>query len=77
MTSSASLEAGAKEVAARTGGAHVLVNNAGVMLPLRPMSEASDADWEYILSVNLLGVVKVRARPSCRSSARTRPTRTS
>jgi NAD(P)-dependent dehydrogenase (short-subunit alcohol dehydrogenase family) len=58
VTSSASLEAGAKEVAARTGGAHVLVNNAGVMLPLRPMSEASDADWDYLLSVNLLGVVK-------------------
>ncbi len=58
VASNASLEAGAKEVAARTGGAHVLVNNAGVMLPLRPMSEASDADWDYILSVNLLGVVK-------------------
>src|SRR5262245_4927900 len=58
VTSNASLEAGAKEVAARTGGVHVLVNNAGVMLPLRPIAEASDADWEYILSVNLLGVVK-------------------
>jgi NAD(P)-dependent dehydrogenase (short-subunit alcohol dehydrogenase family) len=58
VASNASLEAAAKEVAARTGGAHVLVNNAGVMLPLRPMSEASDADWEYVLSVNLLGVVK-------------------
>jgi len=62
VTSNASLEAAAKEVAARTGGTHVLVNNAGVMLPLRPMCEASDADWEYVLSVNLLGVVKgVRA----------------
>jgi NAD(P)-dependent dehydrogenase (short-subunit alcohol dehydrogenase family) len=58
VASATSLDAAAKEVAARTGGAHVLVNNAGVMLPLRPMSEASDADWEYILSVNLLGVVK-------------------
>jgi NAD(P)-dependent dehydrogenase (short-subunit alcohol dehydrogenase family) len=58
VASSASLEAAAKEVAARTGGAHVLVNNAGVMLPLRPLGEASDADWDYILSVNLLGVIK-------------------
>lgn len=58
VTSPASLEAGAKEVAARGGGAHVLVNNAGVMLPLRPMCEASEADWDYLLSVNLLGVVK-------------------
>jgi NAD(P)-dependent dehydrogenase (short-subunit alcohol dehydrogenase family) len=71
VTSSASLEAGAKEVAARTGGAHVLVNNAGVMLPLRPMSEASDADWEYLFSVNLFGVVKcVRAfLPQLRAAA--------
>ena len=62
VTSNDSLEAAAKEVSARTGGAHLLVNNAGVMLPLRSMSEASDADWEYLLSVNLLGVVKcVRA----------------
>jgi NAD(P)-dependent dehydrogenase (short-subunit alcohol dehydrogenase family) len=58
VSSTASLEAAAKEVAARAGGAHLLVNNAGVMLPLRPMTEASEADWEYLLSVNLLGVVK-------------------
>jgi NAD(P)-dependent dehydrogenase (short-subunit alcohol dehydrogenase family) len=56
--SSESLAAAAEEVRARTGGAHVLVNNAGVMLPLRPMSEASEADWEFVLSVNVLGVVK-------------------
>jgi NAD(P)-dependent dehydrogenase (short-subunit alcohol dehydrogenase family) len=71
VTSNESLEAGAKEVAARTGGAAVLVNNAGVMLPLRPMSEASDADWEYLFSVNLFGVVKcVRAfLPQLRAAA--------
>ena len=71
VTSNASLEAAAKEVAARTGGTHVLVNTAGVMLPLRPMCEASDADWEYVLSVNLLGVVKcVRAfLPQLRAAA--------
>jgi NAD(P)-dependent dehydrogenase (short-subunit alcohol dehydrogenase family) len=62
VTANDSLEAAAEEVATRTGGVHVLVNNAGVMLPLRPMCEASDADWDYLLSVNLLGVVKcVRA----------------
>jgi NAD(P)-dependent dehydrogenase (short-subunit alcohol dehydrogenase family) len=61
VTSNGSLEAGAKQVEA-AGGASLLVNNAGVMLPLVPMSEVSDADWDYILSVNLLGVVKcVRA----------------
>ncbi|MGH7287534.1 MAG: SDR family oxidoreductase [Myxococcota bacterium] len=71
VTSNDSLEAGAEQVAARAGGAQLLVNNAGVMLPLRPMSEASDADWEYVLSVNLLGVVRcVRAfLPQLRASA--------
>jgi NAD(P)-dependent dehydrogenase (short-subunit alcohol dehydrogenase family) len=58
VTRADSLAAAAEAVRARTGGAHVLVNNAGVMLPLRPMSEASEADWEFVLSVNLLGVVK-------------------
>jgi NAD(P)-dependent dehydrogenase (short-subunit alcohol dehydrogenase family) len=58
VTSTESLAAAAEEVRARTGGAHVLVNNAGVMLPLRPIREASEADWEFVLSVNLLGVVK-------------------
>jgi NAD(P)-dependent dehydrogenase (short-subunit alcohol dehydrogenase family) len=58
VTSTESLAAAAEAVRARTGGASVLVNNAGVMLPLRPMSEASEADWEFVLSVNLLGVVK-------------------
>jgi NAD(P)-dependent dehydrogenase (short-subunit alcohol dehydrogenase family) len=57
VTSAESLAAAAEAVRARTGGAHVLVNNAGVMLPLRPMSEASEADWQFVLAVNLLGVV--------------------
>jgi NAD(P)-dependent dehydrogenase (short-subunit alcohol dehydrogenase family) len=58
VTSSESLAAAAEEVRRQTGGANVLVNNAGVMLPLRPMSDATEADWEFVLSVNLLGVVK-------------------
>jgi NAD(P)-dependent dehydrogenase (short-subunit alcohol dehydrogenase family) len=71
VTSADSLAAAAEAARARTGGAHVLVNNAGVMLPLRPMSEASEADWEFVLSVNLLGVVKSVAAflPQLRAAA--------
>jgi NAD(P)-dependent dehydrogenase (short-subunit alcohol dehydrogenase family) len=71
VTSTDSLAAAAEAVRERTGGANVLVNNAGVMLPLRPMSEASEADWEFLLSVNVLGVVKgvVAFLPQLRAAA--------
>ena len=40
---------------------HILVNNAGIMAPA-PLAEASAADWEWTLDVNLRGVVRgVRA----------------
>jgi NAD(P)-dependent dehydrogenase (short-subunit alcohol dehydrogenase family) len=58
VTSSESLAAAAKETAARFGGVNLLCNNAGVMLPLGPLEEKSDADWEYVFSVNVFGVVK-------------------
>jgi NAD(P)-dependent dehydrogenase (short-subunit alcohol dehydrogenase family) len=47
-------------LAARTweafGACHLLVNNAGVVL-FRPASKLTLADWEWVLSVNLHGVV--------------------
>jgi len=58
VTSADDLGRVAAEVAERLGGVHVLCANAGVMLPLGPMSEKSPADWEYVFSVNLHGVVK-------------------
>ena len=36
----------------------MLCANAGVMLPIGPLTEKSDADWEYVFSVNVHGVVK-------------------
>ena len=57
-----SLDAAAKEVAARTGGVHLLVNNAGVMAPLGPLVERSEDDWRYVFDVNVFGPVRgVRA----------------
>jgi NAD(P)-dependent dehydrogenase (short-subunit alcohol dehydrogenase family) len=49
-----------QEVAERTyaefGATHVLCNNAGVSL-VGSLSERTDADWEWALSVNLYGVL--------------------
>jgi NAD(P)-dependent dehydrogenase (short-subunit alcohol dehydrogenase family) len=58
VTSSEALKAAAKEVAQRFGGVDVLCANAGVMLPLGPLTEKSESDWEYVFSVNVHGVVK-------------------
>ena len=38
------------------GGAHLLCNNAGVMVR-GPIHESTDADWEWVLGVNLHGVL--------------------
>ena len=58
------VDPGAVEALAETayhhfGAVHVLCNNAGVLLPtLRlPTWETSLADWQWIMSVNLMGVV--------------------
>jgi len=51
-----SLEALADAVYARWGAAHVLCNNAGVQLPGR-LWEFTPEEWDWLLSVNLLGVV--------------------
>jgi NAD(P)-dependent dehydrogenase (short-subunit alcohol dehydrogenase family) len=51
-----SLEALADAVYARWGAAHVLCNNAGVQLPGR-LWEFTAEEWDWLLSVNLLGVV--------------------
>jgi NAD(P)-dependent dehydrogenase (short-subunit alcohol dehydrogenase family) len=52
--------AAVEELAARTweelGGCHLLCNNAGVIL-LGTLDQRSDADWEWVLSVNLKGVI--------------------
>jgi len=55
-TDVASLESLADEVFDAFGAVHVLSNNAGVML-LRPVLEASEADWLFVMSVNLHGIV--------------------
>jgi NAD(P)-dependent dehydrogenase (short-subunit alcohol dehydrogenase family) len=52
--------AAVEELAARSweelGGCHLLCNNAGVIL-MGTLDQRSDADWEWVLSVNLKGVI--------------------
>jgi NAD(P)-dependent dehydrogenase (short-subunit alcohol dehydrogenase family) len=58
VTSEASLAAAAANVERLFGPVHVLSNNAGVSLPQGPLSEKTDADWQWAFSVNLFGIVK-------------------
>ena len=58
VTSVASLDAAAKEIAARAGPVNVLCANAGVLARVGPLAEHTVGDWEYTLSVNVLGIVK-------------------
>jgi len=46
----------AERAAAELNGIHVVCNNAGVALS-GPVWETSEAEWQWILGVNLLGVV--------------------
>ena len=52
----ASMAAAAQEALAAFGKVHVLCNNAGVSSPI-PMDEAEYEDWDWILGVNLQGVI--------------------
>lgn len=51
------LNAAAREVTAALGPVHVLSNNAGVVVPQGPITEKKAADWEWVFSVNLFGIV--------------------
>jgi NAD(P)-dependent dehydrogenase (short-subunit alcohol dehydrogenase family) len=71
VTSVESLAAVAKEVLARAGRVNLLCANAGVLARIAPLADHSLEDWEYTLSVNVMGVVKTVAAflPALRASA--------
>jgi NAD(P)-dependent dehydrogenase (short-subunit alcohol dehydrogenase family) len=58
VTSVESLAAAAKEIVSQTGGVNLLCANAGVLARIAPLADHSIEDWEYTLSVNVMGVVK-------------------
>lgn len=47
----------ARQSVSRYGAVHILCNNAGVDTSARPSWRASVDDWNWVLSVNLMGVV--------------------
>jgi NAD(P)-dependent dehydrogenase (short-subunit alcohol dehydrogenase family) len=71
VTSAASLAAAAEQILARAGGVNLLCANAGVLARIGPLDAHSVEDWEYTLSVNVLGVVKTvdAFLPALRASA--------
>ena len=52
----AAVERLAEQAYARFGAVHLLCNNAGVLV-YKPLPETTDADWQWVLSVNLFGVI--------------------
>ncbi|HEX5066062.1 MAG TPA: SDR family NAD(P)-dependent oxidoreductase [Myxococcota bacterium] len=58
VTSVASLEAAVKQIVMRAGGVNLLCANAGVLARVAPLAAHTIGDWEYTLSVNVLGTVK-------------------
>ena len=57
VSDGAAVEAAAQTVQHRLGPVHLLVNNAGVAVHGRPLAEVPDADWQWALGVNVMGVV--------------------
>lgn len=51
-----SVEQLAEMVPRELGGVHVVCNNAGVLVG-GPMGEMTEADWQWLWSVNLMGIV--------------------
>lgn len=55
VTDLAAMEGCAAEVEERWGRVHVLVNNAGIGLT-GPVADATPADWDWVVDVNIRGV---------------------
>ena len=58
VTDERSLADAAAAVSRALGPVHVLSNNAGVSAPQGPIAGKTDADWQWVFSVNLFGIVK-------------------
>lgn len=53
----AAVERAAAEIEARFGKLHILVNNAGVAAPPKPVSTITLDEWAWLIGVNLYGVI--------------------
>jgi NAD(P)-dependent dehydrogenase (short-subunit alcohol dehydrogenase family) len=59
VTDDASVAAAARTVAAESGTLDVLINNAGITGPRRPVGETTADDVATVLATNLVGIVRV------------------
>lgn len=57
VSSAESVEALARKTLEAFGAVHVVCNNAGVSSPEGPIWEKTVADWQWVLGVNLWGVI--------------------
>lgn len=53
----AAVKQSAAETVAAFGKVHLLCNNAGVGGVNRPLDEAQDSDWDWVVGVNLMGAI--------------------
>ena len=58
VTDAAAVQAAADRVAAEFGGADLLLNNAGVMLPA-PIEELATGQWQRQIDLNITGLMNV------------------
>ncbi|MFF0051370.1 SDR family oxidoreductase [Streptomyces sp. NPDC058232] len=58
VTDAAAVQAAADRVAAELGGADLLFNNAGVMLPA-PIEELATDQWQHQIDLNITGLMNV------------------
>jgi 3-oxoacyl-[acyl-carrier protein] reductase len=56
VSDSAAVQKMVKEIVAAFGGIHILVNNAGILRPNRPVETIEDDEWRLVLRVNVDGV---------------------
>jgi len=56
ITDRSQVDGAAAEVEKRFGGAHILVNAAGINTPQRTLADMSAEQWERVIAVNLSGV---------------------
>jgi NAD(P)-dependent dehydrogenase (short-subunit alcohol dehydrogenase family) len=56
VTNEPALKAAIDAVAARFGGLHVMVNNAGISGSPKPTDQVTEAEWDLVQAVNVKGV---------------------
>src|ERR1041385_2319555 len=59
VASTPSVEAFAQWVKSRAGKVDILINNAGGAHGLEPVAQGKDEDWEAMMQINVLGVLRM------------------